>query len=577
MAQPSVEVLKGVSYELDLSVIKEGYVDVIAHYEFDTPVAEVELSLPDWTPGSYMIRDYAGGITELHSDHGKVKKLNKSRWLVKAEEFTDLRLSYRVYGHELSVRHNWFEEQFALVCPAATFIRVGYGSVITEAPCRVILTHLPVGTQAFSGMESYGPAKFMANNYDELIDSPIVVGSAEVSRLDVQGEPHDLVSFFTGGVFDQKKATEALSKVVAYQRSLWGSVPYDHYQFYNILTGAYGGLEHHDSTVMISNRWDSSTREGFIQWMGLASHEFFHTWNIKTLHPTNLGPFNYNSEVYTPSLWIIEGMTAYYDNLALIRAGVINEKEYLKLLSKDIDRLRKTPGRHLQSLRAASEDAWIKSYKPGDNHHNICISYYNKGSLVMAQVDMEIRRATAGKKSLDNVLRLALERYQGSGYTESQFRALITEVAGHDFSEFFRKYVDGVEELNWERFNHYYGLSLANREVNETKGWFGLELRKDATVKKVYADSPAAVSGIQPQDELLAIDGFRYDTKLLTSLLKVKKPKDIVNVLFSRHGQIHEKELIITPKPASNWKLKPEEDCSKAQVKQRHNWLHLKS
>ena len=313
-------------------------------------------------------------------------------------------MRYRVYGREMTVRTNWIESRFALLQGPATYLTLVGGF---DRPHHVTLD-LPAGwTRAMSGLPEMSgrPHTFEAADYDTLVDGPIVAGDLEVYEFSRSGKPHYLVNVNEGGSWDGARAIGDVERIVAEHEKLWGSLPYDKYVFVNMITEASGGLEHRNSSVLMTSRWAMGTRQAYVGWLNLVSHEFFHVWNVKRLRPAALGPFDYENENYTPSLWVSEGFTSYYGDLLVRRAGLSSDAEFFGALSSDIRGLETTPGRLVQPVTQSSYDAWIKQYRPDENSANTSVSYYAKGQVIAALLDARIRLATNGQRSLDDVMR----------------------------------------------------------------------------------------------------------------------------------------------------------------------------
>src|SRR4029079_12845419 len=328
-------------------------------------------------------------------------------------------------------------------------------AVVLPARWREAHTALPTSPQG-------GPHLFHAASYDTLVDSPIYCGTPAVYSFDVDGVPHLLVNDGEDGILDGPRSAADVERLVRAAFKLWGEVPYRRFLFLNLITGASGGLEHKDSTVLMTSRWKTRRRESYLEWLALAAHEHFHAWNVKRLRPAELGPFDYDEENYTKSLWVAEGITAYYDTLLVHRAGLSSRDEYLRDFSKTVRTAQRTPGRRVQTLEAASFDTWIKYYQPDENTPNSAISYYTKGAVVAFLLDARIRQATGGQavqKSLDDVLRLAWQRFAGErGSTGAEIEALASEVAGEDLSAFFDRALRSTEELDFSGALLWYGL-----------------------------------------------------------------------------------------------------------------------
>ena len=334
-------------------------------------------------------------------------------------------MTYRVYANERLGRTDWVDDSFAVINGAPTYITLVERArrpheVTLELPGLMArtLTALPPAADG-------RPHHYRAPDYDTLVDSPIVAGNPAVYQFAVDGVPHLLVNVGGAGVWDGARSARDVARIVQAARALWGGLPYERYLFFNIITDGYDGIEHKGSTVLFADRWSTRTESGYADWLRLVAHEFFHAWNVKRLRPVELGPFDYESEVYTRSLWVAEGLSDYYAWLLVRRAGLATREQTLADISRSIAALQTTPGRLVQPLEDASYDAWIKQYRPDENSRNATVSYYTKGSLVGLLLDARIRKLTGGTRSLDDVMRLAYRRFSGErGYTPAEFRAI---------------------------------------------------------------------------------------------------------------------------------------------------------
>jgi predicted metalloprotease with PDZ domain len=406
-----------------------------------------------------------------------------------------------------------------------------------------------------------GPNHYRAPDYDTLVDSPIVAGNPASHRFVAAGKPHFLVDVGEGGVFDGARAATDVGKIVEQAASLWGGVPYDKYVFFNVLTGGGGGIEHKNSVMMMASRWSMSTHDRYIGWLGLVSHEFFHLWNVKRLRPVELGPFDYEHEVYTRSLWIAEGFTDYYADVILARAGLITTAEYLDNLSGAIRALQSTPGRLEQPVEMASFDGWIKQYRPDENSSNVSISYYTKGAVLGFLLDARVRQATNGAKSLDDVMRLAFERYSGAhGYTPEQFRQTASEVAGTDLSAWFERVLDTTEELDYQPALDWFGLEFRTAPVRpDPPAWLGARTRDQdgrLIVTVVPRGTPAFDAGLNQGDEILAIDDFRVTPRELNSRFDAYRPGQKVTLLIARRDELKRLDVTLGSAPPEKWELR---------------------
>ncbi len=554
-------------YRLSFPNAQNHYVEV----EATLPPGTTEVFMPVWTPGSYMVREYTRQVEDMKAGGVELQKTRKNRWAVPAGATV---LTYRVYSREMTVRTNFVDSAFGLICGANTFVApVGHPgtyevTVTLPSGWATVQTGLPPHPDG-------APGHYLAESYDQLLDCPILAGSPAIYTINVANVQHFLVNEGEGGVWDGTRSATDVTKIVIAAHKLWGQFPYasfapNKYWFLNILSGAGGGLEHRNSTVFMSSRWAQRVHKDYLGWLGLVAHEYFHTWNVKQLRPVQLGPFDYENEVYTRSLWIVEGITSYYDDLLVARAGLSTTKEYLEAFSKNIEALQSTPGRKLQSLSLSSYDSWIKLYRPDENTPNTAMSYYTKGAIVAWLLDAEIRSATDNKKSLDDLMRAAYAKFSGAkGYTEEEFRALANQVAGQNLDAFFAKNVDSTAELDYKPALTYFGLRFKAAEakkdaVDPDPGWLGMVTASQngrLMVTQVKRETPAYAAGLNVEDEILAVNDYRVLPDKLDERLKQYPPGSKLELLVVRRERLV-KLAVTTVKKPDSWALEINPEAS---------------
>jgi predicted metalloprotease with PDZ domain len=558
--------------------------------------ADVEVFMPVWTPGSYLVREYARNVEGIAVSNAAGKQLafsksRKNRWRIATGGAREVRFSYRVYCREMSVRTNWVEDSFALLNGAPTFVTLVGG---LKRPHDVRLELPAAWKTTMTGLDEApdGAAHhYLAPDYDTLVDSPILAGNPAVYRFDIDGIPHFLVNEGEAGVWDGARSAADVEKIVRRYREMWGSVPYrKKYVFLNLLTESTGGLEHNNSVCLMTSRWATRTRRAYLGWLDLTAHEYFHAWNIKRLRPVELGPFDYENENPTRALWIAEGFTDYYASLTVRRAELSNQTEYLGTdtppspgsLTAMIATLQSTPGRLVQSAEQSSLDAWIKYYRPDENSNNSSISYYTKGAVVGWLLDARIRHATNGGKSLDDLMRLAFERYSGDrGYTVDQFKETAEQIAGTSLREFFARSVESTEELDYSEALDWFGLRFKaengtpkNGSAEMKKAWIGIETRVDngrLVVTRVPRDTPAFEAGLNVDDEIVAIGDFRVRADQIAQRLDNYRPSDKVSILVARRERLQRIDLTLGEEP-KRWQLELRPDATEAQKQHLEKW-----
>ncbi|HEX9160580.1 MAG TPA: PDZ domain-containing protein [Thermoanaerobaculia bacterium] len=576
-----------VRYTLRFPAPATHYVEVEASYPA-AGAAQIEVMMPVWSPGSYLVREYARNVENVAAttDRGQnvaVEKTRKNRWRFPTRGANRMTFRYRVYGREMRVQTDFIDSDFALINGAATFIapidRLRFPFEVT--------VELPKNwSRSLSGMTIVEPNRYRAADYDTLVDSPIVAGNPAVHEFTVDGKAHDLVNVGDEAFWDASRATAGVQKVVEQHRKLWGLLPYDRYDFFNFIVDSGGGLEHKNSTVLMTRRFQMRTRKGFIDWLDLASHEQFHAWNVKRLRPAALGPFDYENENYTTNLWISEGFTDYYGSLEVERAGLMTQAEYLERLSKTIEQLQTTPGRLVEPVAMASYDAWIKLYRPDENTVNTAISYYTKGELVGWLLDVRIRRATSGARSLDDVMRTAYQRYSGArGFTTEQFLDVVREIGGADAASWLNRTISTTEDLDYTDALSWFGLEFHKEKPKQDdtsdadknpKAYLGFTTHNDGgrlVVTQVKRGTPAFDAGVNVDDEIIALDDYRIAPDGLDTRLQQYKAGDEGALIVARRGKLRTIPVKFAAEPENGWKLRVGEKATAEQVQHREAWL----
>jgi predicted metalloprotease with PDZ domain len=596
---PGAAMPEPISYTLRFPAPQTHYIEVEARVPTDGR-PEIELMMAVWTPGSYLVREYSRSVEEVAAatETGEplpVEKTVKNRWRIATRQAPRVVVRYRVYAHEMSVRNDFVDSSFALINGAATFLTLANDLEHNNRRPHEVRLELPaawkVSASPLAPLPGGGEHAYVADDFDNLVDSPLYAGNASTYPFEVAGKTHLLVNEGEGSVWDGPRSAADARKIVQTEVDFWGGAPYPRYVIFNLLTENGGGLEHKNACTLMSIRWRARTREGYLEWLGLVGHEFFHAWNGKRLRPVELGPFDYEREVYTPSLWVVEGFTSYYGDLLVHRAGFSTAKEYLKGLSKSIEALQTTPGRKVQPLDESSFDAWIKYYRRDENSGNVTVSYYTKGEVVAFLLDARIRRATGGRKSLDDAMRLAFQRYSGErGYRPEELWKTFGEVAGTDLGGWLREAVDTTAELDYAEALDWYGLRFApDEDKPEAKGaepkeppagWLGMDVSsRDGriTVTAVKRGTPAYDAGVNVGDEILAIDDYRVPPDGLEGRLKSYRPGEKATLLVARRERLTRLPVTFGEKPKDRWKLEARPDATPAQKAHLTAWLEGKA
>jgi predicted metalloprotease with PDZ domain len=456
--------------------------------------ASIDLMMPVWTPGYYVIEDYASRVRDLvaKAPDGSTLTVSKpkgNRWTVETKGAPEVTLSYTLVAQGRSVTSNWVDAELGVINGGAAFITLVEQD---RRPHDVRIEMPPTWKQSVSGLAPApgGQAHhYRAADFDTLADSPIVAGTLTIREFVVGGSTHVIADAGQYSQWNGEKAAKEIEKFVKEVHTFWGSLPFKRYVFLNVFRQGGGGLEHSNSTLLTSS---PKMTEPTTSWLSFVAHEYFHAFNVKRIRPVELGPFDYENPPRTTSLWLSEGGTTYYGNLLLARAGVMTKEEFLNSMSSAIASLQKAPGRLLQSLEQSSAEVWTNS-NSGVGANAKTVSYYVKGNVVSLLLDAHIRRLTNGRKSMDDVMRLALARYGGErGFTAAQLRALIEEVAGHGMKAWFAKTIESPSELQYGELLAWYGLRFAG---GAGESW-ALEVRPRATgAQKKHLDALLTSSG----------------------------------------------------------------------------------
>ena len=543
----------------------------------------LNLKMPVWTPGSYLVREYSRHVQDFAADTGDQWhslpscKLSKNHWQIETAIASQIRVRYRVFANELSVRTNHLDATHGYFNGAALLFFI---PGLEQQPIQVTIVPPHPDWQVTTPLPSVSGAvnTFEAKDFDTLVDSPFEIGCQRLYNFEVLGKPHQLAIWGQGNA-DPERIIEDTKKIIEVEADLFGGLPYERYVFLlHLAATGFGGLEHKEACSLIYPRFGFRAKDKYNRFLQLVAHEFFHLWNVKRIRPKALEKFDYEQENYTTSLWFCEGTTSYYDLVIPLRAGIYDAKTFLEGISKEITQLQTTPGRNVQPLSESSFDAWIKLYRRDANSNNCQISYYLKGEMVSFLLDLLIRARHENKRSLDDVMRLMWQRFgkEEIGYTPQQLRDAIESVAQTDLSDFFNRYIDGTDELPFDEYLEPFGLQLYTVEVEEPLPHLGLNVKADngkEIIQFVEAGSPAQEAGINPGDELLAIDGFRVTADQLSDRLKDYNPGDTVKLSVFHQDSLCTLSLTLAAPRSNRYQVVPLENPTQAQKQNFADWL----
>ncbi len=578
--------------------------------------AALKVSLPAWIPGSYMIRDFAKNITQISAVAGikkiiplKLHKLDKQTWQIEEPKtiHKSITFSLLVYAWDLSVRSAHFDESHCFFNGTSVFLKL---DGFEHLPHRLSVTSTDgtlLGWKVASSLRLEGGRAsdssvrnlkelssrfFVAENYDDLIDHPFEIGNFQHAQFKAHGTTHHIA--ITGAATtdltrlktDFKKICEAQ---IAFFEPTSKKAPFPHYWFMVMAVGdGYGGLEHRASTALICSRNElpfvgmpslnnDTPHEGYKNFLGLVSHEYFHSWNVKRIKPAQFSPYDLDNENYTRLLWIFEGFTSYYDDLFLVRTGIVSKPSYFNTLAQTLTGVAKTPGRLRQSVAESSFDAWTKYYKQDENSVNAIISYYTKGSLVALALDLAIR-ARSPTKTLDDVMRLLWENTKrGQALDEDAFSQVVEAATGVDLFVEIAEWAYGTQDIAWDALLQPLGMELTWRNAGLDRVWLGGKLgtpnAAGISVANVLGHGPLAKAGVSAGDMIVAMNHLKADDLNLRGLLQRSNPGDKVTLHVFRRDELRSFELALETPPKLDAQLKEVTKPTKLQQNQLNRWI----
>lgn len=558
-------------------------------------------TLPAWIPGSYLIRDFAGNILTLQAFDSdgqplSATKQNKQTWLCEPTDGA-LTLQYEVYAWDASVRtayldttRGFFNGTSLFLCPVG--LEDSDALVSLEAPNDPAC----IGWQAATAMspvsqDAVGFGTYRASNYEELIDHPVEMGPFTRISFSAGDTRHHLILAGVHNANRDRLASD-LARLCNTHVALFGdpTPPMGSYHFLTRVTGnGFGGLEHRASSSLVCSRKSLPTAsqgepdDDYRTFLGLCSHEYFHVWNVKRIRPAAFHHADLSREAYTEDLWAYEGITAYYDELMLVRSGLVNPRQYMNHLSKSATRLWQTPARHKQSLAQSSYDAWIKFYKQGDDAPNTVVSYYNKGSLVALCLDLKLRLETDGKVSLDHVMRAMWNEFgrEEKPVPDRQIEQVAERVSGLKLGAFFDSMIRGVEDPPLADLLSQFGVACSLQSARDTDAtkpglYLGIMLRpgqRSPVITHVLDGGPAQKAGLAAGDEVLAVNGLRVEGDNMDTHLRGAPTGKVMDIHVFRRDELMQFKLVPGPAPRDTWAMSLIEDAPEASRKRRAAWL----
>ena len=522
------------------------------------------VKLPVWAPGSYLVREFSRHLNQVkaYSLQGAALPLikkTKNTWEIDLKGQTAFVLKYEVYAFELSVRTSFLDETHGFVSGPSMFMYLdGHketGGELLVQP-HASFKRISTGLTQKSEVKQGNNQTFTFENYDQLVDCPIEIGNQFEFDFEAAGVKHT-VAMYGEGNFDPERLKEDMAKIVEEETKVVGVNPNTRYVFivHNVVGGD-GGLEHCNSTVLSVDRW---TYDGgnYINFLNLVAHEYFHLWNVKRIRPIELGPFNYDQEVYTNYLWVMEGFTSYYDELILRRCGFYSQEEMLKKIQIAVNYVESSVGARVQPVAHASFDAWIKAYRPNENSSNTTMTYYSRGMIIASVLDAMIIKQSNGKECLDHLMKDLYETYyvgKNRGFTDTEFKACLSKHTGQDMTAFFQKYIDGTEVIPYSMY--FLPLGVEVSDVGGVKPVFGANVTEEGgkvIIKSIRANSSAEDAGLSVNDEVIACMNYRVDKPMLDALMNGAAVGDEFELTISRDQLMRKVMVKITGQKRSTF------------------------
>ena len=538
-----------------------------------------DFKMPAWMPGFYRIMDYEREVTNFRAEEGAGRalpweKVTRNTWRVVSGNAPAVILNYDVFGNTNFAANSSLSDQRAFVGPPGLFMYVA-GQI--QHPVTVTI-QLPANwKQIATGLDPVPgrPNTFSAPDFDVLYDCPILMGNQEVLGFEVQGRPHKVALENVSPAVDRQKMISDLKRMVEAATGLIGDVPYRHYTFLMIGTGN-GGIEHANSAACFFNGNSLNDENGYLRWLSYICHEYFHNFNVKRIRPLALGPFDYDTENLTDMLWVSEGLSVYYQDLILVRAGLMTREQYLEKMQNAITRFEEGAGHHYQSTTESSLYTWGGSGMRGDR--GTTISYYDNGAMLGAMLDLKIRNESRNQKSLDDVMRALYRKYylaKKRGFTDAEFRAECEGAAGGPLADVF-ECASTTRDVDYGKYFLYAGLDLQVATQESAGTYIGLDTQAidgRLVVSDVTAGSPAHKAGLSARDEILELNGSKATTKALSELLASGKPGETIKVRFSRSGAAQELEVTSAKNTKASYNITQVPRQSPLQELIQKDWL----
>lgn len=556
------------------------YLEVEMHLS-DVEQASLNLKMAVWTPGSYLIREFQKNIDNVvvfypNNENKRLEKINKNTWTLDTKQEKELVVKYKIYCFEYSVRTNLVDDSHALLNGAGTFIYVeGFEKDEIEININPFEKWDKISTSL--AIKNGNKWQRIAENLDDLIDSPIEIGNHETYFFEAANVPHELAIYGTSNC-NILKLMEDLIKIIEVETAIFGSHPCKNYVFiiHNTDT-SYGGLEHKNSSVNHIPRW-SYDDTNYQRAISLLAHEYFHLWNVKRIKPASLIPYNYEKENYTDLLWFFEGVTSFYDDYVCYKAGVTSKEKYIEIVENNLNEVLNTAGKDTQTLAEASYDTWLKYYRKNENSSNAQINYYTHGAVVTMLFNFYIIYDSNGEKKFEDVLKKMYNAYLSNpnkGITKEDIIQIITSFTNSNFDEFYTLFIESITSFKGiDPFFKMVGIELTNQLISGGK-YLGITTKLEngrLLITQLDKNYGAYKDGLNVHDEIIAIDGFRVQNDF-NKLFAHKKINDTIIVTISRNGILQNKSIVLTEDKRYKIKFQWLHSLSEQQQNAQIAWL----
>ncbi len=545
----------------------------------DITTKTLTVKLPVWRSGRYEILDLSKAVSNFSANHSNGTEINwhktdKNSWKLLLNQPGDITVSYQIYANSLQHRVVHIDSTHAYLDASGVFM---FAPTKRDLPLSVTL-NVPDNWQSRSGMEKTADHTFIANDYDQLVDSPIETGIHEFMSFEVDDKTYEIVIWGEGN-HDISDIKQQVTLMHYEAKKIWGGFPFNRYVYmYHAGDNIGGATEHVNSTIIQQRRFNFKPRKSYLKVLATTAHEFVHTWNVKAYRPAGIAPYDYSKENYSDLFWMAEGITSYYDDLLLMRAGIYKPKEYFAQMAEQIQRHLNNPGRHVESLAQTSFDTWLKD--DAQSRHNGSVSIYLEGSLMAWRLDQEIRSLTNNKYGMDQLQKLLYQRHHNiqHGYHKKDVLNLLNEITGEDFTTFWQDYIEGTKAIDFDQLLAFYGLKISSKNQPDDENydsWIGANLDASGDlikVKTVDTNSPAWQAGLTMGDEILSIDGIKLSPSNYKNRLSQLTTDQTYQMHYFNAGRLMQTKIKPTSNPNPAFKIESIEKPSRKQKARFKAW-----